>query len=69
MLTWEGRLSFGGRGGLCLEELTDRAVSFSIGGGGVADSGESTAAPSGKRGSSGTTICANVVEFNIFELK
>lgn len=50
--------SFGGNGGRCLEELWDRTESFSIGGGGVAEPGESTAEPSGRRGNSGMTICA-----------
>lgn len=40
-------LSFGGGGGRCLDELSDRIESFSIGGGGVADLGELTAVPSG----------------------
>lgn len=55
-------LSFGGRGGRCLEELRERTESFSIGGGGgVLDFGESTAVPSGKRGRSVTLIEASAV--------
>ena len=48
-------LSLGGRGGLCLEELRDLKGSFSMGGGGVAERGDSTALPSGSCGRSGTT--------------
>lgn len=49
------RLSFGGGSGLCREELVERTESFSIGGGGVGDTGDmgdSRAVPSGNRGSS-----------------
>lgn len=53
-------LSFGGRGGRCLDELADLIESFSIGGGGVADPGESTAVPSGNWGRSGTTRWAAI---------
>ena len=44
---------FGGGSGLCLDELAERIESFSIGGGGVEEDGDSTAAPSGSRGRSG----------------
>lgn len=53
-------LSLGGGAGRCLEELDDRMISFSIGGGGVTeDPGESTAAPSGRRGRSDTRSWAD----------
>lgn len=55
MLPRDLLLSFGGGGGRFLDELADRIESFSMGGGGVADPGESTAVPSGNCGRSGTT--------------
>ena len=50
-------LSLGGGGGRRRDELTEREriESFSIGGGGAGDRGESRVLPSGKRGSSGRT--------------
>ena len=59
LLLLDLRFSFGGGGGRCCDELVERTESFSIGGGGVAVPAESTAEPSGKRGSSGTTACAS----------
>ncbi len=48
-------LSLGGGGGRRREELAerDRIESFSIGGGGIGEPGESRVLPSGNRGSSG----------------
>ena len=46
----------GGGGGRCREELVERIESFSIGGGGVEEAGDSMAAPSGNLGRSGMTI-------------
>lgn len=51
--------SLGGGGGRCRDEFAERTGSFSIGGGGVADCGESMTAPSGSFGSSGRTSCAD----------
>lgn len=50
-------VSFGGGGGRCREELTERECieSFSIGGGGTGEPGETKVLPSGNRGSSGRT--------------
>ena len=50
-------LSFGGRGGRRRVELIDRVRigSFSMGGGGAGELGESRVMPSGSRGSSGST--------------
>ena len=58
VLTLDRRRSlvFGGGGGRCLEELAERIESFSIGGGGVDEAGDSMAAPSGNLGRSGMTI-------------
>ena len=50
--------SLGGGTGRCREELAERMESFSIGGGGVGEVGDSSAIPSGNRGSSGSTIWA-----------
>ena len=52
--------SFGGGAGRRWEELTDRfrTGSFSIGGGGTGDFGESRLIPSGNLGSSGITSWA-----------
>ena len=52
--------SFGGRGGRRRVELVDRGLtsSFSIGGGGTGDFGESKLIPSGSLGSSGSTSWA-----------
>ena len=47
------RLSLGGGGGPGGVELVARTGSFSMGGGGVADRGESSVAPSGSLGNSG----------------
>ena len=60
VLAPDRRLSLGGGAGLLLGELTDRGRmgSFSTGGGGIGDAGESSMIPSGRRGSSGRTSWA-----------
>ena len=57
MLPLDRLTSFGGRGGRRLEELTERCRtgSFSIGGGGSGEFGESRLIPSRNLGSSGRT--------------
>lgn len=59
------RHSLGGGGGRLLEELKERTGSFSIGGGGVADVGESTTPNSGRRGKSGTISWAEWDELHV----
>lgn len=61
-------LSFGGGSGRRLVELIERerTESFSIGGGGAGEPGESIVRPSGSRGSSGRTSWAGMAQFDSF---
>ena len=60
MLPRDRLTSFGGGAGRRREELTERfrTGSFSIGGGGTGEFGESRLIPSGNLGSSGRISCA-----------
>lgn len=66
VLTWstlgrERLPSFGGGMGRCLEELTERIESLSIGGGGLVKSGDCRAARVARSGSFGTSGSSGTV--------